>query len=169
MNSEPHIHRLILCSNVFIRKDGKYILLKRSPNKKAAPNFIHPFGGKLDKDENPFIGAIREVKEETGLDIKNLKLEAVVLEIRPDKEKLENWMIFYFSSDYDKGQAKETEEGKIVFLTEAELLSANLFPSTKRIITNIINPEDGTVFTTNTYTGFESGLKELSKNICAVK
>jgi 8-oxo-dGTP pyrophosphatase MutT (NUDIX family) len=167
MNSEPYIHKLILCSNVFIRKAGKYMLLKRSPNKKAAPNFIHPFGGKLDKDENPYIGATREVKEETGFDIKNLKLEAVVLEIKPDKEKPENWMIFYFSSDYDKGQLKKTEEGEIVFLTENELRMAHLFPSTKNIIENILNPGDGTVFTTNTYSGFESGLNEILKGVCA--
>jgi 8-oxo-dGTP diphosphatase len=166
MNSIPHVHKLILCSNVFIRKDGKYILLKRSPNKKYAPNFVHPFGGKLDKDENPYVGAIREVKEETGVDIKNLKLEAVVLEIKPDNEKPENWMIFYFSSDYDKGTLKDTEEGEIVFLTEDELKNAHLFPSTKRIINNILNPDDGTVFTTNSYTGFESGFHEILKDIC---
>jgi 8-oxo-dGTP diphosphatase len=151
---------------VFIRKDGKYMLLKRSPEKKYAPNFIHPFGGKLDKDENPFRGAVREVKEETGIDIKNLKLEAVVFEIKPDNTKPENWIIFYFSSDYDKGELKKTEEGKIVFLTVKELRNASLFPSTKKIIGNILNPKDGTIFTTNTYTGFESGLNQIFKDIC---
>lgn len=142
------------------------MLLKRSPNKKYAPNFIHPFGGKIDKNENPYIGASREVKEETGIDIKNLKLEAVVLEIKPDDKRPEDWMIFYFSSDYDKGEIKATEEGKIVFLTEKELKTANLFPSIKKIIKHVLNPKDGVVFTTNVYSGFESGLKELAKDIC---
>ena len=58
INHKPDIQKLVLCSNVFIRKDGKYLLMKRSPLKKYAPNKIHPFGGKLDDGENPFDGAV---------------------------------------------------------------------------------------------------------------
>lgn len=48
INQEPNIHKLVICANIFVRKDGKYLLLKRSPKKKFAPGVVHPFGGKLD-------------------------------------------------------------------------------------------------------------------------
>lgn len=154
-----------MCANVFIRKDGKWLLLKRSPLKKYAPNKIHPFGGKIDPDENPYEAAIREVKEETGLTIKNLKLEALINELKPDNQNPENWLIFHFSADYDSGELVPTEEGEAVYLNDEEIVNADLFPSVKSIIKHIINPQDGTVFTTNTYEGFENGHKEISKNL----
>ena len=168
INITPDVHNVVICANVFIRKDGKWLLLKRSPFKKYAPNKIHPFGGKIQLDENPHDGAIREVKEETGINIKNLKLEAVVDELKPDNAKPENWLIFHFSADYGSGEMIQTEEGKAVLLTAEELKQADLFPSVKSIIENIINPNDGTVFTTNKYGGYESQMEELSKNVCVI-
>lgn len=169
INQKPNIHKMVICANVFIRKDGKYLLMKRSSEKKYAPNKIHPFGGKIDRDENPYIGAVREIKEEVGISIKNLKLEAVILELTDEKELPVNWLIFHFSADYDSGEVKITEEGEIVYLTAEEIRSSDLFPSVKSIIDNILNPNDGTVFTTNSYHGFERGMKELSKNVCVAR
>lgn len=168
INQTPTVHNFVICANVFVRKDGKYLLMKRSPDKKYAPGKIHPFGGKIDQDENPCVGAIREIKEEVGIDIKNLKLEAVILEKTDEKDLPVNWLIFHFSADYDKGEVKINEEGVAVYLTEDEIKNSDLFPSVKSIIDHILNPNDGTVFTTNSYYGFESGLVEESKNICEV-
>lgn len=169
INQEPSVQKVVVCANVFIRKDGKYLLLKRSNKKRYAPGLIHPFGGKIDQDENPYVGAIREIKEEVGIDIKNLKLEAVILELQHEEKLPVNWLIFHFSADDERGEIIKTDEGEAVLLTKEEVESANLFPSVKSIIDNILNPNDGTVFTTNSYERFESGLKELSKNICVIK
>lgn len=168
MNQKPEISSMLICANVFIRKDGKYLLMKRSANKKYAPNKIHPFGGKMDKGENPFVGAAREVKEEVGVEIENLKLEAIVLELSPDKNLEANWMVFYFSADYKSGEVIINEEGKAIYLTADEVKKADLFPSVKTIIDNILDVNDGVVFTTNSYEEFESGMKELSRNICTL-
>lgn len=168
INQPPYVHELVICSNVFIRKDGKYLLMKKAANKKYASNKIHPFGGKIEKNENPYEGAVREIKEEVGIDIKNLKLEAVILEKTDEKDLPVNWLIFHFSADYDKGEVNVNEEGEAVYLSEDEIKNADLFPSVKTIINHILNSKDGTVFTTNSYHGFESGLIEESKNICVV-
>lgn len=168
INQKPDVLNMVVCSNVFIRKDGKYLLMKRSKDKKYAPNKIHPFGGKIDHNENPLLGAIREIKEEVGINIKNVKLEAVILELTDEKDLPVNWLIFHFSADYESGEVTETEEGEAVYLTPGEVKSADLFPSVKSIINNILDPDDGTVFTTNSYIGFESGLTELSKNVCVI-
>jgi 8-oxo-dGTP diphosphatase len=169
INQKPNVQKMVICANVFIRKDGKYLLSKRSSEKKYAPNKIHPFGGKVDQDENPYNGAVREIKEEVGININNLKLEAVILELTDEKDLPVNWLIFHFSADYESGEVKTSEEGEVVYLTPEEIKSSDLFPSVRSIIDNILNPNDGTVFTTNSYHGFESGIKELSKNVCVVK
>src|SRR3989344_1545838 len=168
INQKPNIQKMVVCANVFIRKDGKYLLMKRSPEKKYAPNKIHPFGGKIDQDENPYGGAVREIKEEVGVEIQNLKLEAVILELTDEKDLPVNWLIFHFSADYKSGEVKSTDEGEAFYLTPDEIKSSDLFPSVKSIIDNILNPNDGTVFTTNSYHGFESGLIEFSKKVCVI-
>jgi 8-oxo-dGTP pyrophosphatase MutT (NUDIX family) len=168
INAKPDVHNLVICANVFVRKDGKYLLMRRSDKKKYAPGLIHPFGGKADKNENPYKAAVREIKEEVGISIRNLKLEAVILELQHEEKLPVNWLIFYFSADYDSGEIIKTEEGEVVLLTEKEVMSSKLFPSVKSIIGHILNPKDGTVFTTNGWRGFETGLKEISKNICVV-
>ncbi len=168
MNQKPKIIPMVICANVFIKKNGKYILMKRSANKKYAPNKIHPFGGKMEMDENPYVGAIREIKEEVGIEIENLKLEAVIYEQMPDKNLKANWLVFYFSADYKSGEIIKSEEGDVIYLTAEEIKKSDLFPSVASIIDNILNPNDGVVFTTNSYSGFESGMKEIIKNKCSL-
>jgi len=148
LNSDPYIHENVICANIFIRKDGKYLMLKRSPLKKFAPNVVHPVGGKLDPDENPYSGAQREVLEEVGIKVRNMRLEAVLLEIKPVQEMSNNWLIFHFSADYASGEIKNTEEGKLVYLRDEEILKQELFPSVRQIIKKILNPKDGTIFAT---------------------
>ncbi|MDD5032335.1 MAG: NUDIX domain-containing protein [Patescibacteria group bacterium] len=164
INTVPHIHNLVICANVFVRKDGKYLLLKRSPHKRYAPNFIHPIGGKIDRDENPYTGAERELLEEAGIKVKNMRLEAVIMEIKPVKGEEENWLIFHFSADYDFGKILTTEEGEFIFLSREEILAQDLFPSLKPIIGHILNPKDGTVFFKVTYDD-KGKVVETTKNI----
>lgn len=164
INTVPHIHNLVICANIFVRKDGEYLLLKRSPQKRYAPNFIHPIGGKVDPDENPYAGAQRELLEEAGVEIKNMRLEAVIMEIRPVKDQDENWLIFHFSADYDSGELLTTEEGEFVFLAPEKIPNQELFPSVKLIINHILDPKDGTVFLTVTYDK-DGKVIESTKNI----
>tara|TARA_B100001741_G_scaffold302407_1_gene291528 strand:+ start:740 stop:1120 length:381 start_codon:yes stop_codon:yes gene_type:complete len=56
-------------SKVIITKDNNYLLLKRSSTSKTYPNTWDFPGGKLDTGEIPIQTALREAKEETGLDI----------------------------------------------------------------------------------------------------
>lgn len=169
INTAPYIHNLVICANIFVRKDGKYLLLKRSSLKKYAPDFIHPIGGKVDPNENPYTGAERELLEEAGIKVKNLRLEAVIMEIKPVKNEDENWLIFHFSGDYDSGELLTTEEGEFVFLTEEEIPNQDLFPSVKPIIHHILNKESGTVFFTIEYDEEGKVIDEKNiVNLCAV-
>jgi 8-oxo-dGTP diphosphatase len=55
-------HRVAAAAYIF--RDDKVLLLKRV----APPQTFAPPGGRLDVNEDPFSGVLREVKEETGLD-----------------------------------------------------------------------------------------------------
>jgi len=51
----------------FIVKDGKLFVVKRASDDVQKPNVWEIPGGRLDLGEDPFLGIIREIKEETGM------------------------------------------------------------------------------------------------------
>jgi 8-oxo-dGTP diphosphatase len=168
INSEPDIHKNIICTNIFIRKEDKYLVLRRSPYKKWLPNILHPVGGKVDLNENPYLAAKREVLEETGLEVTNMKLEAVILEISPVKEDSTNWLIFHFTADYESGEIKETEEGTLEWHTAEEIKNEELFPSVKEVIPHILNPNDGTIFATIEYDKDKKNIVNKKIDFCSI-
>jgi 8-oxo-dGTP diphosphatase len=52
-----------------IEKDDKFLILKRSSEKDFAPSTWETVTGRLDADESPVDGIIREVEEETSLKV----------------------------------------------------------------------------------------------------
>ncbi len=168
INNIPDIHEQIICANVFIRKHDKYLVLRRSPLKKYAPGVIHPVGGKVDVGENPYTTAEREVEEEAGVKVKNMRLEAVIQEMKPVKGESYNWLIFHFSADYDSGEVITTEEGELVWLTADEIRAERLFPSVKLIIDHIFDQEKGTVFTTLEYDEEKQNILKHTLDFCVV-
>lgn len=158
INSRPDIHELVICANIFIRKDDKYLVLKRSENKKYAPNFLHPVGGKVDLDENPYQAAIREAKEETGLTVTDLRLRAVLLDLKPLSDEPYNWMIYHFIGDYESGEILKTDEGELLLLSEDEIKNSQLFPSVENIIDHILDVSKGPIFVTNEFGGHEKDI-----------
>lgn len=169
INQKPHVHEIVICANIFVRKDDKYLMLKRSPLKKYAPGVVHPVGGKVDPNEDPFSAAQRELLEEAGVKVKNMKLEAVLTEIAPHVNEPWNWVIFHFSADYAFGDLKQTEEGELIWLTAEEILGKELFPSVRAVIKNILNPNDGIVFARLEYKDYKQ-INDETKivNKCAV-
>lgn len=45
------------------------LLLKRGPQRRVFPNKYNGVGGHLERDEDALTGAIREIREETGLEV----------------------------------------------------------------------------------------------------
>ncbi|HSX33560.1 MAG TPA: NUDIX domain-containing protein [Candidatus Saccharimonadales bacterium] len=168
INNAPDIHEQVICANIFIRKADKYLVLRRSPLKKYAPGVVHPVGGKVDIGENPYEAAVREVQEEAGVSVANVRLEAVILEIKPVKDEPYNWLIFHFSADYESGDVATTEEGELIWLTSDQLRGEQLFPSVKLVIDHILNHEKGTVFTTIEYDSEKQNIAKHSLAFCVV-
>ncbi len=167
INTAPHIHEYVVCANMLVKKHDTYLVIKRSPLKKYAPGFTAFIGGKVDVGENPYEAAVRELVEEAGVCVKNIRLEAVILEIQPVKNEPYNWLVFHFSGDYESGEILSTEEGELVWLTADEIKTSQLFPSVGRVIQHILDREAGTVFATFGYAGHEAGVETRNISVCA--
>ncbi|MCK5452885.1 MAG: NUDIX hydrolase [Calditrichia bacterium] len=66
MTDTKHLYTHRVAVNTYLIRDNRFLMLKRS----QSPQIWSPPGGRLRLDEDPMKGLIREVKEETQLDIK---------------------------------------------------------------------------------------------------
>ena len=57
-------------TKAILKKNGKFLVIKRSPDAHAFANYWDFPGGKLEEGEQPFKAVEREVFEETGLKAK---------------------------------------------------------------------------------------------------
>ena len=116
MPNERKIHATLEC---FVKKDGKYLMLHRNRNKKIMPNVWMAPGGKREQGEGLFEAARREVLEETGLKIKNLKIRATGVGWLKD---IETEVFFHMlTADYKSREVIDSPDGELKWLTPAEI------------------------------------------------
>lgn len=112
----------VIVGNVcFIRKDGKVLLLQR--DRAPMKGKWTGVGGKTKFHEEPLESCIREVKEETGLDIEP-KLAGVITTI--NKSKHSKWFLFVYVADNYKGRLKQCQEGVLEWVDEKKLYEKDL-------------------------------------------
>ncbi len=104
----------------FVRKGNKYLMLQRNPQKRIMPGVWMAPGGHREFNEGLFECARREIKEETGLKIKNLRIKAVGNAHLKDLGQ-EFFFTFVFA-DYAGGKLRQnSEDGKLVWVTPQQI------------------------------------------------
>ncbi|MFA6004914.1 MAG: NUDIX domain-containing protein [Patescibacteria group bacterium] len=104
----------------FIKKGNKYLMLHRNPTKRIMPNVWMAAGGHLEFNEGLYACARREVMEETGLKVKNLRVRAIGNAYIGDLK--EEFFFHLLLADYDSGTLKPNGDGEFVWLTQEEIL-----------------------------------------------
>lgn len=130
---------IVVTLECFVKKGNKYLLLHRNPSKKIMPGVWMAPGGHREFNEGLFECARREVKEETGLDIKNIRIKVAGNAYLKDLDKE-----FYFHllvADYAGGDLKSyVADGELVWVTKEEILKLdNLLAELKHVVAHIVS------------------------------
>lgn len=101
-------NRPLVGVSIIIKKDHKVLVGKRK-NIRGNGTWAFP-GGHLEFRESFEKCIKREVMEETGIKIKNIKFQTLTNDIHP-KEKT-HYVTLFFTSDYDSGKVRNMEPEK---------------------------------------------------------
>ena len=106
-------------SSLCVITDKDHILLLKKATGIGKDKW-YPTGGKVRPDETPKIGVAREVYEETGLRVKNLRHHGdVVCYFGHDTPPV--WAVQIFSTSDFKGSLKESSEGVLKWFPLSEI------------------------------------------------
>lgn len=103
---------------ICVLKSGRsFLLLKRlkEPNK----DLYTPVGGKLDPFESPLHAAIRETREETGIEVETMRFCGVLTESSPTEY---NWTNYVYLAEIDFVSPPECNEGTLEWVHFDNLL-----------------------------------------------
>lgn len=99
-------------------QNGDFLMLKKSSHYDWMADKWEQPGGKIEEGENRFEAARREVKTETGLEIKELE-DLVRIEIEDDREKVNCYVMFTQRFSGDLKLSEEHQEWKWINKNEA--------------------------------------------------
>ncbi len=114
-----HPEKVIL-TNICMIRNGTKVLVEEKTGK-GAGGIIFP-GGHVEEHEPVVDSVIREMKEETGLDIESPRLCGVKEWINPDGSR---YVVFLFTADRFTGELRSSEEGRVFWLEQDQVLEYN--------------------------------------------
>lgn len=122
----------------YVKKGGKYLMLHRSKNKRILPGVWMAPGGKREFNEGLFECTRREILEETGLKIKNIKIRATGNAFLKDLDQEVHFHIL--TAEWKSGKLKVEEGvGDLVWMTAKEILKLdNLLSELKNILPHVL-------------------------------
>ena len=123
---------------VYIFKDDEVFMLYRNKEKDDInKNKWVGVGGHLEKGEYKDSALIREVKEETNLDVLEYKFLATLIFINNDYQE----KMYLYRVDKFSGDLKECDEGELKFIKIKDLLSLNMWDGDKYFLELMLKKE----------------------------
>ncbi|HLW60683.1 MAG TPA: 8-oxo-dGTP diphosphatase [bacterium] len=123
-------------------RDGDRVLLLRR-NKPPNDGLYNAPGGKIEPHEDPYESCLREVHEETGLQLPEAALRGIITVVV--QETGGQWVLFVFVADRPAGPADPvtTDEGALRWVPLDEISTLPVFPDIPLMLPHILAPQGG--------------------------
>ncbi|MBE5936931.1 MAG: 8-oxo-dGTP diphosphatase [Lachnospiraceae bacterium] len=137
------MRKTTLCYISRIQGSGEkeYLMLRRTAKKNdGSVGKWMGVGGKIENDETPDSCILREVKEETGLEIKNYNLRGIVYYY---SDIWEDEIMYLYSADAFTGELIDyCDEGELQWIAENKLMELNMWEGDIHFLKPLLANED---------------------------
>lgn len=115
-----------LATLCYIKKRGRTLMMHRIKRKSDLHyGKWNGLGGKMQPGETPEECIIREIREESGLLVKNPKMKGILT--FPSFDKWDDWYVFVFTADRFSGKLAESTEGYLEWIKDGDLNDLDLW------------------------------------------
>ena len=114
------------------------MLYRNKKKKDINKNKYIGVGGHVEKDETPDEAIVREVKEETGLDLLSFRKRGLVYFVLNGYEEE---MYIYTSLDF-KGDLIECDEGDLVWVDKFQVMSLPIWEGDKYFLKHLLEDDE---------------------------
>ena len=123
----------------YIKKDGQFLMLYRNKKKQDINKgkWIG-IGGHLEQGESKEQALVREIKEETGLDVLHYIYRGELLFVNNDFEEV----MYLYLVDEVSGDVIECDEGELAWIKEDDLMSLNMWEGDYKFLPLLINTDE---------------------------
>ncbi len=94
----------------FVTNGADVLLMKRASHKRIFPGCYNGVGGHLERDEDPQSGALREIREETGLTVHKVQFRGAY---QIDAGAETGILLFVFTAESESRAVVECDEGTL--------------------------------------------------------
>jgi 8-oxo-dGTP diphosphatase len=113
-----HRHKLIPRVLCFVTHTGDVLLLKGAADKKIWAGRYNGLGGHVERGEGAAAAARREIREEAGLEVRDLRLRGV---ITIDAGEADGIALYVFTAEAVSRAARPSAEGALAWVPAARL------------------------------------------------
>lgn len=122
----------------FVLNGDDVLLMKRAAHKRVFPGRYNGVGGHIERDEDPLTSARREILEETGLHVHDLRLRGVY---NIDAGEATGIMLLVFTAVSDVRQTITTDEGSLHWVHRGQALQLDLVDDLPIILPRVLAME----------------------------
>ena len=116
------------------------LLLKRGPQRRVFPNKYNGVGGHLERDEDALSGAIREVREETGLEVSGVLFCGCS---HVDAGQGTGILLLIFRAEAASREFTDSSEGMLEWIPQARVLDYDLVEDLPVILPRVLAMQPG--------------------------
>ena len=145
VEKSAHRYKAVPRTLCFITHGDEVLLLRGSPTKRIWPNKYNGVGGHVEADEDVYAAAIREMREETDLDVSDARLRGV---INIDTGEEIGIILFVFTALARGREVQPSPEGALEWVQRDRVATLDLVEDLPELLPKVLamQPDDPPFF-----------------------
>ena len=124
----------------FITHGDQVLLLRGAPTKRIWPNKYNGVGGHVEADEDIYTSALREMREETGLDVADVQLRGI---IHVDAGQEMGIIVFVFTARVLGQEFTPSPEGTLEWVGQDRIKTLDLVEDLPELLPRVLAMQTG--------------------------